>query len=153
MKRIVLLDNVRSAFNVGSIFRTADGANWNEIVLCGITPYPPNPKLLKTALGSTEYVQWKRFNTTLEGVEYVKSLSIPIYSIEQSDNSIMFDERTINYPDDLCIVFGHELLGVDKNILELSDKVIELPMLGKKNSLNVGVTAGIVMYYINARTK
>ena len=147
MKIHIVLDNVRSAFNVGSIFRSADGAGSVEkIYLCGITADIDNPKLEKTALGALEVVKSEHYDTTMEAIEELKEKNIPIYSIELTDDAEHFQE--IDYPQELAIVLGHEKQGVDKRILNISDKKIFVPMRGFKESLNVANCASIILYEI-----
>lgn len=145
MKIHIVLDNVRSAFNVGSIFRTADGAGSVEkIYLCGITSPIDNPKLEKTALGALEFIPSEHYDTTIEAIEELKEQNIPIYSIELDKKSVDFQK--FKYPQEFAVVFGHEKKGVDPQILKISDKIISIPMRGKKESLNVANTAGIILY-------
>jgi tRNA G18 (ribose-2'-O)-methylase SpoU len=145
MKIHIVLDNIRSVFNVGSIFRSADGAGSVEkIYLCGITSDIDNPKLDKTALGATEMVDSEHYDTTEEALEELRKRNIPIYSIELTDDAENF--QTIKYPNELAIVFGHEKNGVDENVLLHSDKRIMVPMRGKKESLNVANCASIILY-------
>lgn len=145
MKIHIVLDNIRSAFNVGSIFRTADGAGSVEkIYLCGITSPIDNPKLEKTALGALEYIPSEHYDTTMDAIEEIKEQKIPIFSIELDNRSEDFQK--VKYPEEFAIVLGHEKRGVDKEILEISDKIISIPMRGKKESLNVANTAGIILY-------
>jgi len=145
MKIHIVLDNLRSAFNVGSIFRSSDGAGSVEkIYLCGITSPIDNPKLEKTALGSLECIPSKYYNTTLEAIQELKERNIPIYSIELTKDSKNFQE--VEYPNEFALVFGHEKKGIHKKILKLSDKSISIPMRGKKKSLNVANVASIILY-------
>ncbi|NMC08896.1 RNA methyltransferase [Candidatus Microgenomates bacterium] len=145
MKIHIVLDNIRSVFNVGSIFRSADGAGSVEkIYLCGITSDIDNPKLDKTALGATEMVDSEHYDTTEEALEELKKRNIPIYSVELTDDAENF--QTIKYPNELAIVFGHEKNGVDESVLLHSDKRIMVPMRGKKESLNVANCASIILY-------
>jgi len=147
MKIHVVLDNLRSAFNVGSIFRSSDGAGSIEkIYLCGITSPIDNPKLEKTALGSLEFINSEHYDTTLDAIEELKEQNVPIYSVELTDDSENFQE--IEYPDEFALVFGHEKKGIDKKILDISDKIISLAMRGKKKSLNVANTASIILYEV-----
>jgi len=147
MKIHVVLDNLRSAFNVGSIFRSSDGAGSVEkIYLCGITSPIDNPKLEKTALGSLEFINSEHYDTTLDAIEELKEQNVPIYSVELTDDSENFQE--IEYPDEFALVFGHEKKGIDEEILDISDKIISLPMRGKKKSLNVANTASIILYEV-----
>ena len=147
MKIHVVLDNIRSVFNVGSIFRSSDGAGSVEkIYLCGMTTPIDNPKLEKTALGATEMVASEHYDTTKEALEELRSQNIPIYSIELTNDAENF--QSIEYPEELAIIFGHEKDGVDPDILEGSDKKIFVPMRGKKESLNVANCASIILYEI-----
>ncbi len=147
MKIHIVLDNLRSAFNVGSIFRSSDGAGSVEkIYLCGITSPIDNPKLEKTALGSLEFINSEHYDTTLDAIEELKEQNVPIYSVELTDDSENFQE--IEYPDEFALVFGHEKKGIDKEILDISDKIISLAMRGKKKSLNVANTASIILYEV-----
>ena len=145
MKIHIVLDNIRSVFNVGSIFRSADGAGSVEkIYLCGITSPIDNPKLEKTALGATEMVNSEHYDTTEEAIEELRSRKIPIYAVELTEKAQNFQE--IKYPNELAIVFGHEKKGVEEDILNESDNHIMIPMRGKKESLNVANCASIILY-------
>lgn len=143
---IVILDNIRSALNVGAIFRTADGVGVKKIYLCGISPYPGHSKLHKTALDAENYVEWKHFKSTEDAIKSAKEEGYTIYSVEQTQNSKRYHE--VVYSNKTCVIFGHEITGVSPNIIQQSDYAVELPMLGKKNSLNVATTAGIILYHI-----
>lgn len=147
MKIHVVLDNIRSVFNVGSIFRTSDGAGSVEkIYLCGMTSPIDNPKLDKTALGATEMVPSEHYDTTQEALDELKAKNIPIYSIELTDDAENFQK--VEYPEEVAIVLGHEKMGVDEEILNGCDKKIFIPMRGKKESLNVANCASIILYEI-----
>ena len=147
MKIHIVLDNIRSAFNVGSIFRSADGAgSVDKIYLCGITADTDNPKLEKTALGAIDIVNSEHYDTTKEALEELKERDIPIYSVELTEDAKDFQE--MKYPQELAIVLGHEKRGVDEDILNLSDEKIYVPMRGFKKSLNVANCASIVLYEI-----
>ena len=147
MKIHVVLDNIRSVFNVGSIFRTSDGAGSVEkIYLCGMTTPIDNPKLDKTALGATEMVPSEHYDTTQEALDELKAKNIPIYSIELTDDAENFQK--VEYPEEVAIVLGHEKMGVDEEILNGCDKKIFIPMRGKKESLNVANCASIILYEI-----
>ena len=147
MKIHIVLDNIRSAFNVGSIFRSSDGAGSVErIYLCGITSPIDNPKLEKTALGALDYIPSEHYDTTEEALEELKEQNIPIYSVELADDSEDF--QNFKYPNEFALVFGHEKKGVGNEILKLSDKTISIPMRGKKESLNVANTASILLYEV-----
>ncbi|MEI6462225.1 MAG: RNA methyltransferase [bacterium] len=140
----VLLDNIRSTFNVGSIFRTSDASGISKIFICGITAYPPNPKLQKTALGSLESVEWEYSKDSIEKVKELKEQGYTIYSVELSPVAVQYDK--IEYPEKTVLVMGNEINGVDKEILKISDKIVEIPMNGIKESLNVATSFGIVAY-------
>jgi tRNA G18 (ribose-2'-O)-methylase SpoU len=141
----IVLDNIRSAFNVGSIFRTADGAgSVKKIYLCGMTTDIDNPKLDKTALGATETVHSEHYDETIEAIEEIKDQGIPIYSIELTDDAQDFQK--IKYPPKVAFIFGHEKRGVESEILSKSDKKIYIPMRGLKESLNVANCASIILY-------
>ena len=144
----LLLHNIRSAFNVGSIFRTADAVGVKKIFLSGYTPYPPDPKLDKTALGALDYVDWE-YNRDLNFIlNKIEKLDIPIYSGEQRKDSVLYTD--ILYPKRICLALGNEIDGVSDEIIKSSNYIIEIPMHGKKNSLNVSVACGILLYYIKS---
>jgi 23S rRNA (guanosine2251-2'-O)-methyltransferase len=143
---IALLDNIRSAYNVGSIFRTSDSARVQKLILCGCTAYPPNDKLEKTSLGSTAYVPWEYHRDALEAARKIKSEGIFLASLETTDRSISYSH--FKFPGRLCIVLGNEINGVNPEILNESDIVLEVPTYGIKNSLNVATLYGIVTYEI-----
>lgn len=138
----VILDNIRSALNVGAIFRTCDATNIEKLLLCGITAYPPHNRIPKTALGSTESVPWKHYTSTIEAVNQCNNASI--VSVELTDNAVNYWDYSFTRPT--AIVFGNEITGVDPGILEQSDAVIKVPMYGMKTSLNVATTVGVVLY-------
>ena len=148
MKIYIVLDNIRSVFNVGSIFRSADGAGSVEkIYLCGITSDIDNPKLEKTALGAIDMVKSEHYDSTEEALEEIKELGIPIYSVEIGDDAEGFQK--VKYPEELAIVFGHEKKGISEKILEkYTDKKIMIPMRGMKESLNVANCATAILYEI-----
>jgi len=146
---IVILDNIRSVHNVGAIFRTSDGAGVHNIYLCGITPTPEHKKVHKTALNAEEYVKWDYFKSTQEAINKAKDQGYAVFSVEQSANSSKLNEY--DFPEKTALIFGNEITGIGPAIMESSDKVIELPMAGKKNSLNVSTCVGIVVYYIKMK--
>lgn len=147
MKIHVVLDNIRSVFNVGSIFRSADGAGSVEkIYLCGITSDIDNPKLEKTALGAIDMVKSEHYDTTLEALDELKERNIPIYSVELTDDAENF--QSIEYPNELALVFGHEKNGISEDILKYTDKRIIMPMRGMKESLNVANCATAILYEV-----
>ncbi len=141
----IVLDNIRSAFNVGSIFRSADGAgSVKKIYLCGITTQIDNPKLDKTALGATDMIPSEYYDTTMEAIEELRERNIPIYSVELTEDAQDFQK--VKYPPKVALIFGHEKRGIDEEILKKVDKTICIPMRGKKESLNVANCASIMLY-------
>jgi len=144
---IVVLDNIRSLNNIGSIFRTCDAFLVLKIYLCGITAKPPNRKINKTALGSTDSVEWEYFKSTIKLIEKLKSEGVKIWSIEQVERA-----QKLNYIEKIdsklkhAIVFGNEVKGVDQKIIDISENTIEIDQYGTKHSLNVSVAAGIVIW-------
>lgn len=143
---IIILDNIRSQFNIGSIFRTCDAFRVEELILCGITAQPPSREIEKSALGATQSVQWKYFKSTQEAIDYCKNNSFFIAAIEQTDESIDIRNFKISSPGKYAFIFGNEVSGVDQNIINQCDFCIEIPQFGTKHSFNVAVTSGIVLY-------
>ncbi|WP_423737674.1 RNA methyltransferase [Chitinophaga caseinilytica] len=142
---VVVLDNVRSMHNVGSVFRTADAFLLQGVALCGYTPVPPHRDIQKTALGATDTVEWQYFATTVEAVEALKAEGFAIIAIEQAASSVMLDGfQPADKP--LALVFGNEVSGVDPAVMQLADGCIEIPQLGMKHSLNISVSTGIVIW-------
>ena len=143
---VIVLDNVRSMSNVGSVFRSADAFLAESIYLCGITGVPPHPEIRKTALGATESVSWKYFKKTTNAISELKSVGFKIIGIEQAEGATSLNdfipEENIKY----ALVFGHEVNGVDQEIINLCDHVIEIPQFGTKHSLNIAVSVGIVLW-------
>lgn len=144
---IVVLDNVRSMNNVGSVFRTADAFLLEAIYLCGVTAKPPHREIQKTALGATETVNWKYFETTLDAVNSLKNEGYKIYAVEQADESIMLDKFT-PATGKIALVFGNEISGVEQVVIDVCDACIEIPQYGTKHSLNLAVSAGIVIWEV-----
>ena len=142
----VLLNDIRSAHNVGSIFRTADGAGVGKLWLCGITAQPPNAQLAKTALGSEDHVQWEYRKDPVELVKELRANGTHVVLLEQMDDSVSYQDFVPEAP--LCLVVGNEVDGVSDAIVEHADAAIEIGMDGIKNSLNVSVAFGIVAYHI-----
>ncbi|MBS9523562.1 RNA methyltransferase [Litoribacter alkaliphilus] len=143
---VLVLDNVRSLNNVGSSFRTADAFRLEKIMLCGITGTPPHREIQKTALGATESVDWEHLPSTLEAVEKLKQEGYQILAIEQVDKSQMLHEFQPEDGQKYAMVFGNEVFGVEQEVIQASDRVIEIPQLGTKHSLNISVTMGIVIW-------
>jgi len=141
----VILNSIRSSYNVGSIFRTSDGAMIEKLFLCGYTPYPPNKEVMKTALGSTESVDWEFVKDATEVIQKLKQQGIKICALELTDNSIPHCSLAEDvFP--ICLVVGNEITGVPNDILELCDFSIEIPQYGIKQSLNVSVAYGIAVF-------
>jgi tRNA G18 (ribose-2'-O)-methylase SpoU len=143
---ILVLDNVRSHLNVGSVFRTADAFAVEAVYLCGITGAPPHRDIQKTALGATETVAWKYFETTQAALEELKQNGILIAAIEQAENATQLHEFEFPEGKKLALVFGNEVDGVEQSIVSASDYVIEIPQFGTKHSLNIRVSAGVVVW-------
>lgn len=147
MPIVVVLDNIRSMHNVGSVFRTTDAFLLESICLCGYTPQPPHRDINKTALGATETVAWKYYPTTQEAIEQLKAEGYSLYAVEQTENSILLqDFNKIEGIKKLAVVFGNEVDGVDADVIAKCDGCIEIPQLGMKHSLNISVAAGIVLW-------
>ncbi|MBT8295126.1 MAG: RNA methyltransferase [Gramella sp.] len=150
---IVVLDNVRSLNNIGSVFRTADAFLIQKIYLCGITAKPPHKDIRKTALGATETVEWEYVEDSLELVEKLKSEKIKVFSIEQAEGANMLNDF---YPENdkiTAVVFGNEVKGVQQKVVSASDGVIEIPQLGSKHSLNISVSTGVVLWDLFSKLK
>ncbi len=150
---IVVLDNIRSLNNIGSVFRTSDAFLIEKIYLCGITAQPPHKDIHKTALGSTDTVDWSYAESTLELIESLKASKIKILSIEQAENATMLHNFTPEPNTTYAIVFGNEVKGVTQDVVSASDTVIEIPQYGTKHSLNISVSAGIVIWDLFSKLK
>ncbi len=143
---IVVLDNIRSMHNVGSVFRTSDAFLLEAIFLCGYTPQPPHRDINKTALGATETVDWIYFPATTDAVSQLKNNGYKVFGIEQTQESISLDKFEATAKGKLAVVFGNEVEGVDADVLQLCDGSVEIPQLGTKHSLNISVAAGIILW-------
>lgn len=143
---VVVLDNIRSLHNIGSVFRTSDAFRIECIYLCGITATPPHAEMHKTALGAEFTVDWKYVNNTVEAVDNLKNEGYTVYSVEQAEGSIMLNELTLDKNRKYAIVMGNEVKGVQQEVIDHSHGCIEIPQYGTKHSLNVSVTAGIVIW-------
>ena len=143
---IVVLDNVRSQYNVGSVFRTSDAFRVESIYLCGISATPPHQEIHKTALGAEDTVEWKYFKNTIEAIKELKEAGYFIYSIEQVEGSVMLQDLQLDNTKKYAVVLGNEVKGVQQEVVNLSDGCIEIPQFGTKHSLNVSTTAGIVIW-------
>jgi tRNA G18 (ribose-2'-O)-methylase SpoU len=142
----VVLDNVRSRHNIGSVFRTGDAFRVEEVLLCGISGTPPDAEIHKTALGAEDSVKWRYFEQTLSAVGTLKAEGYVVFSVEQAENSVMLEEIELENGKKYAVVFGHEVHGVAQQVIDASDGCIEIPQYGTKHSLNVSVTAGIVIW-------
>jgi tRNA G18 (ribose-2'-O)-methylase SpoU len=143
---IIILDDIRSLHNIGSVFRTSDSFLIEKIYLCGITAIPPNKEIHKTALGATETVEWEYNKDVLEVIQKLKSDNVLVYAIEQVENAIFLDKFQVDKSRKYALIFGNEVFGVSQEAIKISDGTIEIPQLGSKHSLNVSVTAGIVTW-------
>ncbi len=143
---IVVLDNIRSHLNVGSVFRTADAFLIEAIYLCGITGQPPHRDIHKTALGATDTVSWKHFETTAEAVATLKTAGYKVIALEQAENATMLNDFKPTREEKYAIIFGNEVDGVEQEIVSQADLVIEIPQFGMKHSLNIAVSAGVVIW-------
>jgi 23S rRNA (guanosine2251-2'-O)-methyltransferase len=143
---LVILDNIRSMHNVGSVFRTADAFLLQGIYLCGYTPQPPHRDIQKTALGATETVDWKHFQTVPAAIASLREDGFKIYAVEQTEKSIPLQEFILKPDDKLALIFGNEVSGTGEEGLKLCDGSIEIPQSGMKHSLNISVAAGIVLW-------
>ena len=143
---IVVLDNIRSMHNVGSVFRTADAFLLQGICLCGYTPQPPHRDIHKTALGATETVDWWYFASAAGAVRSLKEVGYAVFAVEQTVGSVPLPEFTSRYSGPLAVVFGNEVSGVGEEALALCDGSVEIPQWGMKHSLNISIAAGIVLW-------
>lgn len=145
---IVVLDNVRSQNNIGSVFRSSDAFRVEGIVLCGITSTPPHREIHKTALGATESVDWKYVEETVDAIAELKQDGYTILSVEQAEGSVSLEKMELGPDQKVALVLGHEIRGVDQKVVDLSDHCIEIPQYGTKHSLNISVAAGIVIWEV-----
>ena len=143
---IIILDDIRSLHNIGSVFRSSDAFLIEKIYLCGITAVPPNKEIHKTALGATETVTWEYAENVLEVIAKLKQDNVSVYAIEQTENSIMLNNFQPEATKKYALILGNEVKGVSQKAINASDGVIEIPQLGSKHSLNISVTAGIVIW-------
>jgi len=142
----LILDNIRSMYNVGAIFRTADAARVKKIYLCGITATPPRKEIEKTALKTVDYVPWEKRDDTTELIKDLKKRGVQIIALEQTDDSINYKNFDFHKP--VAIIVGHEVDGISNELLRLCDTTIEIPMHGIANSLNVATATGIILYHL-----
>lgn len=147
----VVLDNIRSAQNVGSLFRTMDAFRCEELILCGISAKPPHREINKTALGSSETVKWEYFEKSLDAVRYLQENGILVFAVEQTEKAVSLDDFELENKSRIALVFGNEVKGVDQEVVDQCDGSIEIPQFGSKHSLNISVCAGIVIWDIFAK--
>ena len=144
----VVLDDVRSLYNVGSVFRSSDAFRVEAVYLCGITATPPHPEIHKTALGGEDSVAWRYFNTATEAVQSLHDEGVTVYSIEQVEGSTKLQNLQLDTDKRYAVVLGNEVKGVHQEVVEMSDGCLEIPQFGTKHSLNVSVTAGMVIWEV-----
>ncbi len=145
---VLVLDNIRSGLNVGSIFRTADAFAIEKLILCGITPRPPHREILKTSLGATETVHWEHVEDTVQACENLRDNGYHIWPVEQTDSSITLDALPAGTGTPEAFVFGNEVNGISAAVLDILDQSIEIPQYGTKHSLNVAVSVGVVLWHV-----
>lgn len=150
---VLVLDNIRSALNVGSAFRTADGFALEKLVLAGITATPPHREILKTAIGATESVEWQYFSTIEEALQHLRVEGYLICLVEQTDKSISLQNFSADWQKPVALVFGNEVTGISEQALPMADLSLEIPQFGSKHSLNVSVCIGIVVWEIFRKWK
>lgn len=146
MPLVVVLDNIRSLNNIGSVFRTADALLLEKIYLCGITATPPHKDLHKTALGAEDAVPWEYFEHTEEAILQLKKEGYKVFTIEQTKNSQLLSKIKLAKTEKYALVFGNEVKGVQQSIVDMSNQVVEIPQKGTKHSLNISVSVGIVLW-------
>ena len=144
----VVLDDVRSLYNVGSVFRSSDAFRVEAVYLCGITATPPHPEIHKTALGGEDSVAWRYFNTATEAVQSLHDEGVTVYSIEQVEGSTKLQNLQLDTDKRYAVVLGNEVKGVHQEVVDMSDGCLEIPQFGTKHSLNVSVTAGMVIWEV-----
>jgi len=147
-KVVVVLENIRSMHNVGSVFRSADAFLIEAIYICGYTAVPPRKEIDKTALGATETVSWKYFKHSADAVKELHDEEYKVYAIEQVENSISLESISFNEDKGIALIFGNEVTGVEQDVIALCDGSIEIPQFGMKHSLNISVAAGIVLWEV-----
>lgn len=150
---VVILDDIRSLNNIGSVFRTADAFVVERIMLCGITAVPPHPDIHKTALGAEDSVDWIYFKDVKDAIETVREQGFVVCAIEQVNGSVMLNEFVVEKGKKYAVILGNEVKGVNQQAVDLSDYCIEIPQFGTKHSLNVSISAGIVIWYFFNKMK
>lgn len=147
MPVVIVLDNIRSLNNIGSIFRTSDAFRVMAVHLCGISACPPHREIQKTALGATESVNWKYFSETKDSVAFLKEIGYKVYAVEQVDKSTSLSEFKPKIDDPVAFVFGNEINGVSEEVINQVDDCLEIPQFGTKHSFNVSISAGIILWH------
>ncbi len=150
---VLVLDNIRSAHNVGSAFRTADSFKVDKVYLCGICAVPPSAEIHKSALGAENSVEWEHVDDTMTAIERLKAEGYKILSAEQTMNSVMLNDFTPVEGEKYAVVFGNEVAGVRQDVVDASDMVLEIPQFGTKHSLNVSVSVGVVLWHFRCQMK
>jgi tRNA G18 (ribose-2'-O)-methylase SpoU len=150
---IIILDDIRSLNNIGSVFRTSDAFLIEKIYLCGITAIPPNKEIHKTALGATETVSWEYYEDVIEIISTLKKKNVSVFAIEQVEDSIFLNNFEVEKSKKYAVVFGNEVFGVRQQAIDICDGTIEIPQLGTKHSLNIAVSAGIVIWDLFQKLK
>ncbi len=145
----IILDNLRSAFNVGAIFRLCDTMRVSGLFLCGYTAFPPHDKLFKTSMGTVDFVPWRHFDSTLEAIQYCHDQNISVWGAETTSHSELYTR--VELPKTVALVFGNEALGISPEVLKQCDKIIEIPVFGFKNSLNVATACSVIGYSLLER--
>jgi len=148
---IVILENIRSAYNVGSVFRTSDAFLIEAIFICGYSAKPPHKEIKKTALGAEETVTWKYFKTTADAIDEAKKSGYRVFAVEQTDGSIRLQTINLKQDERIALVFGNEVTGVEQSTIHLCHGCIEIPQLGMKHSLNIATAAGVVLWELVRR--
>jgi len=143
---IAVLENVRSGYNVGSLFRTGDAFLLEAIYICGYSPYPPHKEIRKTALGAEDTVSWRHFKTTAEAVLVLKESGYRVFAVEQTRNSITLQDTKFDPNEKIAVIFGNEVTGVEQSTIQLCEGCIEIPQWGMKHSLNIATAAGVVLW-------
>ena len=143
---VIILENIRSAYNVGSVFRTADAFLLQSIYICGYTAYPPHKEIKKTALGAEETMSWKYFKKINEAIEELRGEEYKIFAIEQVINGYLLQQMAFKTDEKLAVIFGNEVTGVEQSTIDLTDGCIEIPQLGMKHSLNIATAVGVVLW-------
>jgi 23S rRNA (guanosine2251-2'-O)-methyltransferase len=150
---VVVLDNVRSCNNIGSVFRTGDAMLIESVYLCGFTATPPNKEIHKTALDAEKAVDWKYFENTIDAVNHLRKEGYKVFAVEQVENSIKLNEAQPKEGEKWALIFGNEVKGVDQEVVDLCDGAIEIPQFGTKHSFNISVSCGIVLWDLFAKMR